>query len=120
MAGAYGNRTHQEPVSRPLTGFEDRAEHQLLTRSRVLIDKGLRRIYQFRSVGPTGYFTGFVPQIGEKAMGRQAKLRRKGEYWATDAGGEMRNFCPINLSVTRMMSPTRVTLLYMGPLKATT
>jgi hypothetical protein len=33
MAGAYGNRTHQEPVSRPLTGFEDRAEHQLLTRS---------------------------------------------------------------------------------------
>ena len=33
MAGAYGNRTHQEPVSRPLTGFEDRAEHQLRTRS---------------------------------------------------------------------------------------
>jgi hypothetical protein len=28
MAGAHGNRTHQEPVSRPLTGFEDRAGHQ--------------------------------------------------------------------------------------------
>ena len=38
MAGAYGNRTHQEPVSRPLTGFEDRAEHQLLTRSRMRQD----------------------------------------------------------------------------------
>ena len=33
---------------------------------------------------------------------------------------EMRNSCPINLSVTRMVSPARVTLLYMGPLKATT
>ena len=38
MAGAYGNRTHQEPVSRPLTGFEDRPEHQLLTRSRMRQD----------------------------------------------------------------------------------
>ena len=33
LAGAYGNRTHQEPVSRPLTGFEDRAGHQPRTRS---------------------------------------------------------------------------------------
>ena len=38
LAGAYGNRTHQEPLSRPLTGFEDRAEHQLRTRSRVRQD----------------------------------------------------------------------------------
>ena len=36
MAGTHGNRTHQEPVSRPLTGFEDRAGHQPRTRSRVL------------------------------------------------------------------------------------
>src|SRR5271157_3399762 len=33
---------------------------------------------------------------------------------------EMRNSCPLNLSVTRMVSPARVTLLYVGPLKATT
>jgi hypothetical protein len=33
MAGAHGNRTHQEPVSRPLTGFEDRAGHQPRTHS---------------------------------------------------------------------------------------
>jgi hypothetical protein len=33
MAGAHGNRTHQEPVSRPLTGFEDRTEHQQRKRS---------------------------------------------------------------------------------------
>jgi hypothetical protein len=33
LAGAHGNRTHQEPVSRPLTGFEDRTEHQLRKRS---------------------------------------------------------------------------------------
>ena len=32
LAGAHGNRTHQEPVSRPLTGFEDRAGHQPRTR----------------------------------------------------------------------------------------
>ncbi len=34
MAGTHGNRTHQEPVSRPLTGFEDQAGHQPRTRSR--------------------------------------------------------------------------------------
>ncbi len=74
MAGAYGNRTHQEPVSKPLTGFEDRAEHQLLTRSRALPEKGLRRRYQIRCVGPTGFFTGFVPHIGGKRRwaGRQS------------------------------------------------
>ena len=33
VAGTYGNRTHQEPVSKPLTGFEDRAGHQPRTRS---------------------------------------------------------------------------------------
>lgn len=33
MAGTYGNRTHQEPVSKPLIGFEDRAGHQPRTRS---------------------------------------------------------------------------------------
>ena len=32
---------------------------------------------------------------------------------------EMRNSCPLNLSVTRMVSLERVTLLYVGPLKAT-
>jgi hypothetical protein len=36
MAGAHGNRTHQEPVSRPLTGFEDRAGHQPRTHSPML------------------------------------------------------------------------------------
>jgi hypothetical protein len=33
---------------------------------------------------------------------------------------EMRNSCPLNLSVTRMVSPARVKLLYEGTLKATT
>ena len=33
---------------------------------------------------------------------------------------EMRNSCPLNLSVTRMVSPARVTLLYVGSLTATT
>ena len=33
VTGAYGNRTHQEPVSKPLTDFEDRAVHQRQTRS---------------------------------------------------------------------------------------
>jgi hypothetical protein len=33
LAGAHGNRTHQEPVSKPLTGFEDRTEHQQRKRS---------------------------------------------------------------------------------------
>ena len=37
MAGTHGNRTHQEPVSRPLTGFEDRAGHQPRTRSRCFV-----------------------------------------------------------------------------------
>ena len=36
LAGTHGNRTHQEPVSRPLTGFEDRAGHQPRTRSHFL------------------------------------------------------------------------------------
>ena len=44
LAGAHGNRTHQEPVSRPLTGFEDRAGHQPRTRSRVMRSKDLRSI----------------------------------------------------------------------------
>jgi hypothetical protein len=35
VAGANGNRTHQGPLSRPLTGFEDRAGHQPRTRSRM-------------------------------------------------------------------------------------
>ena len=75
MAGAYGNRTHQEPVSRPLTGFEDRAEHQLLTRSRMMPNNGLRRTYQIRCVGPTGCFTGFVPPI-DKAFRIGTPMRK--------------------------------------------
>jgi hypothetical protein len=35
LAGADGNRTHQEPVSRPFSGFEDRAGHQPRNRSRL-------------------------------------------------------------------------------------
>ena len=33
VAGAHGNRTHREPLSRPPTGFEDRGRHQPNTRS---------------------------------------------------------------------------------------
>lgn len=32
------------------------------------------------------------PKSGEREMGRQANLRRKGEYWATDAGGKTTYF----------------------------
>jgi hypothetical protein len=92
LAGAHGNRTHQEPVSRPLTGFEDRTEHQQRKRSPVMPIKDLRRTYQIRSVGPTGYLPVSSPKSGESVMGRQAKLRRKGEYWATDAGGKTTYF----------------------------
>ena len=74
MAGAYGNRTHQEPVSKPLTGFEDRAGHQPRTHSRVLSHKGWRREYRSKCVGPTGYFTGFVPQIGGTGDGTARKV----------------------------------------------
>jgi hypothetical protein len=33
---------------------------------RIMPIKDLRQTYQTRWVGPTGYFTGFVPQIGGK------------------------------------------------------
>ena len=44
VAGAHGNRTHQEPVSRPLTGFEDRAAHQQRTRSRMMPGRARTRL----------------------------------------------------------------------------
>ena len=53
LAGAYGNRTHQEPVSKPLTGFEDRAWHQPRTHSRLrrkktVYDRKRRKSYRQR------------------------------------------------------------------------
>ena len=43
LAGAYGNRTHQEPLARPLTGFEDQAGHQdrSLYRGRFCTKRGI-------------------------------------------------------------------------------
>lgn len=55
MAGAYGNRTHQEPVSKPLTGFEDRAGHQPRTHSRWRLTSS-NRMYPSASL----YFKGSV------------------------------------------------------------
>ena len=74
VAGAHGNRTHQEPVSRPLTGFEDRAGHQLWAHSRAIRNRDLRGTYQMRSVGHTGYLAGFVPQIGGKCDGTAGEV----------------------------------------------
>ena len=50
LAGAYGNRTHQEPVSRPLTGFEDRAEHQLPTRSQMMQEEDSHKYTRFSAL----------------------------------------------------------------------
>jgi hypothetical protein len=57
---------HTWRLWRCFPGFEDQAGHQPRTYSQVIPNKGLRRAYQVRSVGPTGYFTSFVPQNRER------------------------------------------------------
>jgi hypothetical protein len=64
MAEAYGNRTHQEPLSRPLTGFEDRGRHQPTTRFRG----DDYRISQSRSLG--------YSEETERSGGRNSAISR--------------------------------------------
>jgi len=41
-------------------------------------NKDLRRTYQIRCVGPTGFFTDFVPHIGGTADGTARKVEAEG------------------------------------------